>query len=102
MPVDANDAALIARTEEGYYTITTPDGRKETLHPAVGELLASGARIEAALARVEAALHAPVNVTVDVQKLAAAVVAALPVTTLTATDIAAAVATEQGRRLART
>ena len=93
-PLDANDLSAIAKEEEGYFTILTPDGRKITEHPALAEILAG-------LARLEAGLKLPVNVSVDLDKLAAAIVAKLPAgTTLTAADIAVAVANEQARRLA--
>ena len=46
----------------------------------VEKILASNARIEAVLTEIEAALRAPVNVSVDVDKLAAAVTAVLPAT----------------------
>ena len=46
----------------------------------VEKILASNARIEAVLTEIEAALRAPVNVNVDVDKLAAAVTAVLPAT----------------------
>ena len=100
VPIDANDAALIARTEEGYYTVTTPDGRKETLHPAISDLLAYSAGNSAALARIEAALKAPVNVTVDVQALASAVAAKIPAgSTIDPAALATAVADELANRL---
>ena len=88
-PLDTTDLTNIARTEETYYQVTLPDGSHEVRDLAIGECLANSRAILAAL-------KAPVNVTVDVQKLAAAVVAALPAgNPLTA----AQVADELARRL---
>ena len=82
MPVTPADAQLIADTIQTRYEVHAPDGSLITRDDAIGRILA--------------ALHAPVNVTVDVHALAAAVVAALPVQgALTA----AQVADELARRL---
>ena len=90
-------AQLDADVEETRYQVHVAAGL-ETRDQALGEDLASDvrqeaslARIETALAQVQAALHAPVNVAVDIQALAAAVVAKLPAATLTTDAIAAAV-----------
>lgn len=74
-PLDTTDLTNIARTEESYYQVRLPDGSMEVRDLAIGEILANSRQVLANTAAILAALKLPVSVTVDPDKLAAAVTA---------------------------